>query len=300
MLHAGLIDPAAHSSTNPIDKDPARRNSGRALQRRYRYFSQLRPTADRRHEQHHRHRRHDRDPVVFRRTICPRTRKRDSPADHALATGTSLLPSAGQTAHRRRSDGGWPRLRERTTKPPTRYVTCMVRRFRDPGGRRCICRPPSGRVSAGLLDQPAGPARPTRLVTCGAPRPSRERGAVPCRCRESRRRWRVRLPSVRLPSVRLPSVRLPSVRLPSVRLRRGHPRKGPGSSLVRRRCCNSSTVRSSASTPVGRGFRSAGLARYDRPVAKVSQASISPVSKPRWNQPRRCAALPWVKLSGTT
>ena len=36
------------------------------------------------------------------------------------------------------------------------------------------------------------------------------------------------------------------------------------------------------------------------PAAKVSQASISPLSKPRLNQVWRCSDVPWVKLSGLT
>jgi len=34
--------------------------------------------------------------------------------------------------------------------------------------------------------------------------------------------------------------------------------------------------------------------------AKVSQAVMSPLSKPRLNHFTRCAEVPWVKLSGTT
>lgn len=42
------------------------------------------------------------------------------------------------------------------------------------------------------------------------------------------------------------------------------------------------------------------LPGHSRSAAKVSQASISPLSKPRANQRWRWAEEPWVKLSGTT
>ena len=48
------------------------------------------------------------------------------------------------------------------------------------------------------------------------------------------------------------------------------------------------------------GEASGGQAQSDAPALKVSQLSIFPESKPRRNQPTRCAEVPCVKLSGTT
>ena len=39
---------------------------------------------------------------------------------------------------------------------------------------------------------------------------------------------------------------------------------------------------------------------HRRRALKVSQARMSPLSKPRRNQRTRCSEVPWVKLSGTT